>query len=676
MNIIDVRTLLITQTLSYALCTGVVALLWHQNRRRFAGLGFWLAHSAMQTLGMALLTLRGIVPDWLSMIVGNVLLVGGMIVLYIGLERFVGQHSRQYHNGVLLLAFTLFHSYFTYVQPDLAARNINISVALTLICFQCAWLLLRRVEPEMRAMTRWTGLLSAVYIVFGVARIVVNVLMSPGDDFLRETDVLDALLILVYQLFFIAVTFSLFLMINRRLFMDVQVQKTGLQEGEARYRQLIELLPDALVVYRDGIVSFVNSAMVKLLAATGEEDLVGQSVFDFVHPDYQPQARRRTAATLATGEMSPSMEQKLLRLDGSVIDVEVTTARLDYQGQPALQTLVRDITARKQSEAALRQSEARWQFALEGAGDGVWDWNVQTNQIYFSPQWKAMLGYASHEISDVLDEWLSRIHPDDAAGCRQDLDAYLSGATPVYRNEHRLLCKDGTYKWILDQGKVIQWTETGEPLRMIGTHHDIDERKRAEEALRASDERYRFITESISDVIWTLDAETLRFTYVSPSVKRLRGCTAEEVMAAPMDASLSPEDATRIRQLLAEHLDVFVANEETERTRSFIEEVQQPCKDGTLVWTEIFARFVRNPHTGHVEVHGVTRDISERKRAEEIIRVRLRLLEFAANHTLTELMQRALDEIGALTRSPIGFYHFVEEDQKTLSLQAWSTRTL
>jgi PAS domain S-box-containing protein len=676
MNVIDIRTLLITQTLGYALCTGVIALLWQQNRRRFAGLGFWLAYSAMQTLGMALLTLRGIVPDWLSIIVGNVLLVGGMLVLYIGLEYFVGQHSRQYHNGVLLLAFTFFHLYFTYAQPDLAARNINISVALTVICFQCAWLLLRRVEPEMRVMTRWTGLLSAVYTVFGVVRIVVNVLMSPGDDFLRETDVFDALLILVHQLFFIAVTFSLFLMLNRRLFTDVQVQKTALQEEEARYRQLVELLPDALVVYRDGIVLFVNSALVKLLGATGEEDLLGKSVFDFVRPDYHPQARRRIAATLATGEMSPSMEQKLFRLDGSVIDVELTTARIDYQGQPAVQTLVRDITARKQSEAALRQSEARWQFALEGSGDGVWDWNVQTNQVYFSPQWKAMLGYAPHEISNVLDEWLNRIHPEDAVGCQRDLDAYMRGATPVYRNEHRLLCKDGTYKWILDQGKVIQWTETGEPLRMIGTHQDIDERKRAEEALRASEERYRFITESISDVIWTLDAETLRFTYVSPSVEHLRGYTAEEVMAAPMDASVTPEYMPRIHQLLAEQLAVFLADEETGRTRSFIEELQQPCKDGTLVWTEIFARFVRNPHTGHVEVHGVTRDISERKRAEEIIQVRLRLLEFAANHTLTELMQRALDEIGALTRSPIGFYHFVEEDQKTLSLQAWSTRTL
>ncbi len=491
MNVIDTRTIIITQTLCYALCTGVVALLWHQNRHRYAGLGLWLASFVMQTLGTALLMLRGIVPDWLSIVVANVLLVIGVLVLYVGLEGFIEQRSRQFHNGALLLVFTLLHIYFTYAQPSLAARNINISTALTVLCVQCSWLLLRRVGPEMRVMTQWTGLLCAGYCVFGIVRIGVNVVVAPGGSFLRETSVIDALLVLVYQFFFIAVTFSLFLMVNHRLFVDVQAQQTALQESEARYRQLIELSPDALVVYRDGIVVFVNSAAVNLLGEAGPESVLGKSVLDFVHPDYRELAIQRSTATLLTGETAPLVEEKLLRPDGSVLDAEVTTVWLDYGGSPALQTLVRDITARKQAEAALRQSEARWQFALEGAGDGVWDWNVQTNEVYFSRQWKAMLGYAPYEINDVLDEWLIRIHPEDAAGCQRDLDAYLSGATPLYRNEHRLLCKDGTYKWILDQGTVVQWTDEGAPLRMIGTHHDIDERKRAEEALRVSEERYR-----------------------------------------------------------------------------------------------------------------------------------------------------------------------------------------
>jgi len=176
MNVLDVRTLLITQMLSYALCTGVMALLWYQNRRRFAGLGFWLANSVLQTLGILLIVLRGIAPDWLSVVAGNVLLVTGPFLLYVGLERFVGHRSSQFHNGMLLLTFTLLHAYFTFVQPSLAARNINVSAAVIVACVQMAWLLLGRVGPEMRSMTRGIGFLVVAYCVISVARILVNAL--------------------------------------------------------------------------------------------------------------------------------------------------------------------------------------------------------------------------------------------------------------------------------------------------------------------------------------------------------------------------------------------------------------------------------------------------------------------------------------------------------------------
>ncbi|MEJ5310051.1 MAG: PAS domain S-box protein [Anaerolineae bacterium] len=486
MTVLDVHTLLITQVLSYALCTGVMVLLWRQNRRRYAGPGYWLVSFVLQTLGSLLIVLRGVVPDWLSVVAGNALLVAGSLFLYVGLERFVGYRSRQLHNGVLLLVFTLLHAYFTFVQPSLAARNINVSAAASVVCVQIVWLLLRRVGPEMRRITRWLSLLGVACGLISIARILVNVLVSPGGNLLQNSSAFDVWLLLSYTVFLIVVTFSLFLTLNRRLFADVQTQQMALQAGEARYRKLVEFLPDALVVYRDGVIIFANSAAANLLGVATPEQILGKSIFDFLHPDYHELARVRVTNTLLTGEIAPLIEEKLLRADGAVVDVEVTTARIVYEDEAALQTLLRDITARKQAEAALRSSEARWQFALEGAGEGVWDWNLQTNQVYFSPQWKAMLGYAPHEISNVFEEWFKRVHPDDVAGCQRDLEACLSRTTPVYRNEHRLLCKDGTYKWILAQGKIIQWSEEGTPLRMIGTHHDIDERKRAEEALQQS----------------------------------------------------------------------------------------------------------------------------------------------------------------------------------------------
>ena len=121
-----------------------------------------------------------------------------------------------------------------------------------------------------------------------------------------------------------------------------------------------------------------------------------------------------------------------------------------------------------------------WVYAMEGNRDGVWDWNAVTNEVFFSTRWKEMLGYDKDEITDKLSEWDKRIHPDDREAVYRDLNAHLNGETPYYHNEHRLRGKDGSYKWILDRGKIISWVEDGKPLRVVGTHTDIALRKEAE----------------------------------------------------------------------------------------------------------------------------------------------------------------------------------------------------
>ncbi|MCF8309763.1 MAG: PAS domain S-box protein, partial [Bacteroidales bacterium] len=149
----------------------------------------------------------------------------------------------------------------------------------------------------------------------------------------------------------------------------------------------------------------------------------------------------------------------------------------EYGNIIKIQGAVQDINKQKQAEEELRKSEERWQFALEGAGDGVWDWNLKTNEVFFSRQWKNMLGYNEEEISSNLDEWKKRIHPADKEKAMEDLDKHLQGETNVYTHEQRLLCKDGSYKWILNRSKVFSHDSEGQPLRMIGTHSDIHEKK-------------------------------------------------------------------------------------------------------------------------------------------------------------------------------------------------------
>ena len=143
----------------------------------------------------------------------------------------------------------------------------------------------------------------------------------------------------------------------------------------------------------------------------------------------------------------------------------------------------RRLSERRRSEEALLESEFRWKFAIEGSGDGVWDWNIQTDQANYSKRWKEMLGYADTDILPTNHEWVTRIHPDNQAYVADTMQAYLDGKTAIYVVEYRLRCKDESYKWILGRGMVVSRSEDGKPQRMIGTHTDITERKKAEAEL-------------------------------------------------------------------------------------------------------------------------------------------------------------------------------------------------
>lgn len=139
----------------------------------------------------------------------------------------------------------------------------------------------------------------------------------------------------------------------------------------------------------------------------------------------------------------------------------------------------------KKAEEQLRINEQRWKFAIEGSNDGMWDWNVRTNDMYLSPRWKEMLGFGDDEIPNHYDEWKKRVHPEDIAEATERIQKHFRHEISLYIIELRLLCKDGTYKWVLARGKVLAWDSDDAPLRMVGTHTDISERKQAEQEIRA-----------------------------------------------------------------------------------------------------------------------------------------------------------------------------------------------
>ncbi|MCT7952112.1 PAS domain S-box protein [Ancylothrix sp. C2] len=166
--------------------------------------------------------------------------------------------------------------------------------------------------------------------------------------------------------------------------------------------------------------------------------------------------------------------------------VENRTAEL----KNALARLQEEIAEREQAEAQLRESQERWQLALQGSNDGIWDWNIKTNENFFSSRCKEMLGYSEEEFDHHVYEWTARMHPDDQESVLQIVQDHLEKKIPYYVAEYRMECKDGSYKWVFDRGQAL-WDKKGNPIRMVGSISDITERKQAEEALRQSEARER-----------------------------------------------------------------------------------------------------------------------------------------------------------------------------------------
>ncbi|PWT92324.1 MAG: hypothetical protein C5B54_03685, partial [Acidobacteria bacterium] len=170
----------------------------------------------------------------------------------------------------------------------------------------------------------------------------------------------------------------------------------------------------------------------------------------------------------------------------------------------------RDVTEQRRAQQALRDSAERYALAAQGAMDGLWDWDLVSNRIFYSTRWKSMLGYADAEISDSSEEWFDRVHSDDITRLRAELSAHLQGLSPHFQNEHRVLHKDGTFRWMLARGIAV--AETGnKPYRMAGSQTDVTDRRMAEE---------RLLHEAIHDVLTGLANRALFTDLLARSIGR------------------------------------------------------------------------------------------------------------------------------------------------------------
>jgi PAS domain S-box-containing protein len=219
-------------------------------------------------------------------------------------------------------------------------------------------------------------------------------------------------------------------------------------------------------------------------------------------PVYGGREFRELAAAFDT--MTASIERQNRERDAAEQELERRVEQRTAELEDANRKLQREIGERSRIEAELRVSNERLDLALKGTNDGIWDWDLVSGRIYFSPRWKEMLGYEDDELEDSVREWETRLHPEDRERSFATLYEYLSGKRAAYELEHRLRHKDGSYRWILSRGVAVR-DEAGKALRIAGSHVDLTERRLAEQALRESESKLRAFVTNVPAILFSID---------------------------------------------------------------------------------------------------------------------------------------------------------------------------
>jgi len=373
----------------------------------------------------------------------------------------------------------------------------------------------------------------------------------------------------------------------------------SLEESREKYRGLSEASFEAIFISEKGTCLEQNSRAEQMFGYTSAE-AIGRPGTDWIVLE----DRDLVIRNMMSGYEQP-YDVTALRKDGSTFPASIRGRMMHYKGRNVRVTSLTDISERRRAEQALQESEERWKFALEGAGDGVWDWNIQTGHALYSRRWKEMIGFAEGEIENRASEWSDRVHPEDMPRVMMAIQDHMDGNTSSAAIEFRMLCKDGGWRWTLGRGMVVSRDNEGKAIRLVGTNTDITERKRAEADLRVAATAF----ESQEGMIITdIDQRILR---INRACSEITGYSPEEAVGqTPRLFSSGRHDAAFYREMWAS----------IEGSGVWKGELWNRRKNGEVFpeWFSISAVKGEDGRVSHYVASFI--DISQRKTAEDEIK--------------------------------------------------------
>lgn len=386
-----------------------------------------------------------------------------------------------------------------------------------------------------------------------------------------------------------------------------------LRENEEKWRSVVNTSPDGIsIVSLQSEILEVSEKVLSMLGYEDKKEIVGRSLYEFLDETYHEKCKYYVEEMLK-GNYTGANEYLTIKKDGSRIFVEANAEVIrDAAGNPtSIFIIQRDVSERKEAERKLRESEERLALAFKGANDGWWDWDMENEIHYFSPRWYEIVGYKFEELPPIGETWNRLMHPDDKPAALQVYRDAVASNLDKFQFESRRLHKNGYWIPVWTRGHITRNSD-GKPVRLTGTDTDISERKRAEAALQASEEKFKAIAN------YTVDWESWfgtdgRYLWVNFAVERLTGYSPEEVIAIPgyLTTLISQEDREE-----------FIKTQQSvlrgDRVQNF--EFRYIHKNGNKRWATSSWQPIYDSGGNLLGARASARDITDRKAAEEALR--------------------------------------------------------
>jgi len=367
---------------------------------------------------------------------------------------------------------------------------------------------------------------------------------------------------------------------------------------EERYKNIVEKAPIGIYAHLDNIITYINPEGFKILGADSYKSIVGKNIYELIHPDFKEIVKKRLEK-INSGVPAAELEEKFIKTDGSEVEVMVSAIPYFHDGKKGAQVFFRDLTEQKTSQKVIFETNERFKLITKATNEALWDWDLITDDIWWNDGFKDLFGYNDDDIGKKIGSWEERIHKDDGKRIVDGIKNAINSGHDFWFDEYSFRKKDGSYSYVFDRAYIMK-NSLGKPYRMVGSMIDISFRRKMENELKESEEKWRSLFENSPSIIFTIDKNYL-ITGINRSF--LNKYNTNEIIGMDGFELINEEEKTRVREILERVFDekqaesFIVKSSETQEDNFYSVQAVPRIKDSaaeglTLIATDITEKII------------------------------------------------------------------------------------